>query len=105
MVAVTRGVPVGVDIERIREDIDMATLLGRLGETSLPETQTGLFSVWTRREAMTKAVGGALMDAPTADLRTCHLEAPQGYSATLALVGHNPRIRRQDALVPPFGTV
>jgi 4'-phosphopantetheinyl transferase len=105
MVAVTRGVPVGVDIERIRENVDMAALLRRLGETSLPETKNGLFSAWTRREAMTKAVGGALLDLPTEDLRTCHLDAPEGYSAAVALIGHNPRIRRQDSLVLYFGTV
>jgi 4'-phosphopantetheinyl transferase len=106
MVAVTRGVPVGIDIERIRDNVNMAALLQRLGE-SLPDTQTSLslFNAWTRREAMSKAVGGALLDAPTADLRTCHLDAPEGYSAALALVGQNPRIRRQDALVLPFGTV
>jgi 4'-phosphopantetheinyl transferase len=107
MVAVTQGVPVGVDIERIRENVNMAALLRRLGEQNLPEPQTGpgLFDLWTRREAMTKAVGGALLDAPTADLRTCHLDAPAGYSAAVALVGQNPQIRRQDTLVLPFGTV
>ena len=52
-----------------------------------------------------KAVGGALLDLPTADLRTCLLDAPAGYSAAAALVGHDPQIRRQDALVPPFGTI
>jgi 4'-phosphopantetheinyl transferase len=106
MVAVTRGVPVGVDIERIRENVDVAALLRRLGETSLPDTQTafGLFNAWTRREAMTKAVGGALFDKPAADLSTCVLDAPEGYSAALALVGHQPRIRRQDTLVLNFGT-
>ena len=107
LVAVTRGIPVGVDIERIRENVNMAALLRRLGEQNLPESQTGpgLFDAWTRREAMTKAVGGALLDAPTADLRTCHLDAPEGYSAAVALIGQNPRIRRQNALVLPFGTV
>jgi 4'-phosphopantetheinyl transferase len=105
MVAVTRGVPVGVDIERIRENVNMAALLRRLGETSLPAGQNDLFNAWTRREAMTKAVGGALLDTPTADLRTCPLEAPEGYSAALALIGHNPQIRRQDALAFRFGTV
>jgi len=46
---------------------------------------------------MSKAVGGALLDPPTADLRTCPLDAPEGYSAAVALIGHTPRIRRQDA--------
>lgn len=105
IVAVTRGVPVGVDIERIRENLNMAALLRRLGETSLPTGQTDLFDAWTRREAMTKAVGGALLDTPTGDLRTCHLDAPEGYSAAVALIGHNPRIRRQNAPAFHFGAV
>jgi 4'-phosphopantetheinyl transferase len=104
MVAVTRGVPVGVDIERIRENVNMAELLQRLGVTKLPDSQAGLFRAWTRREAMTKALGGALMDQPEGDFRLCDLEAPEGYSASLALIGRDPRIRSHSALVPSDGT-
>ena len=108
MVAVTKGVPVGVDIERIRDNVNMAALLKRLGgaglgETPPPDGQTGLFRAWTRREAMTKAVGGALMDRPEGDFRILDLEAPEGYSAALALVGHDPRIRRRGGWGPPDG--
>ena len=92
MVAVTRGVPVGVDIERIREGTDMAALLARLGERDLPDTAQDLFRAWTRREAMTKALGGALMDRPTGDLRICDLEAPAGYAASLVLIGLDPSV-------------
>ena len=42
IVAVTRMVPVGVDIERIRKDVDMAPLLRRLGETDLPPSTNEL---------------------------------------------------------------
>jgi 4'-phosphopantetheinyl transferase len=94
MIAVTSDVPVGIDIERIRENVDMAALLARLGETNLPAGQTALFAAWTRREAMTKALGGALMDMPAGDLRTCDLDAPEGYFASLALIGRQPRVRR-----------
>ena len=104
MVAVTRSVPVGVDIERIRDNVDMAALLHRLGERDLSTSQAGLFSAWTRREAVTKAVGGALMEAPAGDFRVCDLDAPLGYAAALALIGSDPRVRRQDALVLPSGT-
>lgn len=93
MVAVTQGVPVGVDIERIRENVDMVPLLKRLGETNLSGSPAELYGTWTRREAMTKAAGGALMDAPVGDFRICDLEAPTGYSAALALVGYDPRVR------------
>lgn len=105
MVAVTCGVPVGVDIERIRENANMPALLKRLGETDLPDTQTGLYSVWTRREARSKAVGGALFDRLDADFGVCELEAPAGYSASLALIGRDPQVRRHDARVPPLGTI
>ena len=105
MVAVTRGVPVGVDIERIRENVNMPALLERLGETDILGTQAGLFRAWTRREAMTKAVGGALLDAPRGNFRICDLEAPAGYAAAVALLGCEPRIRRRNGLVLPSGTV
>ena len=104
MVAITRNVPVGIDIERIRENVNIAALLRRLGEKSLPETQAGLFSAWARREAMTKAVGAALLEAPVGDLRVCDLDAPAGYSSALALVGIDPRVRRHNDLVLPSGT-
>lgn len=92
MIAVTRDVPVGIDIERIRENINMAALLARLGEASPLPTQEGRFSAWTRREAMTKALGGALLAAPAGDLRVLNLDAPKGYCASLAVVGHDPRV-------------
>jgi 4'-phosphopantetheinyl transferase len=104
MVAVTHGVPVGVDIERIREEVNMTVLLKRLGETDLPDTETGLYQVWTRREATSKAAGGALFDAPNSDFRVCHLEAPEGYSASLALIGRDPSVRLHSAPVPPTST-
>lgn len=104
MVAVTRGVPVGIDIERIRDNVDMAALLRRLGVSDLPEGQSNLFRAWNRREAMTKAVGGALLDTPTGNFGICDLEAPDGYSAALALPQSTPRIYYRSTPVLP-GTV
>ncbi len=156
MVAVAQGVPVGIDIERIREDLDMRALLRRLGDPagaveaqdppaasdsagtihnaarsdpkrvytaafvheqsrqSSPlhacstneagSPQARLFAAWTRREAMSKALGGALMEPPTGDFRVCDLEAPTGYVGALALIGQNPRVGRHNGLVPSIGT-
>jgi 4'-phosphopantetheinyl transferase len=104
MVAVTRGVPVGIDIERIRDNVDMAALLRRLGVTDLPEDRSGLFHAWNRREAMTKAVGGALLDSPAGDFGICDLDAPEGYSAALALPEHTPRICYRGTPVLPTST-
>ena len=94
MVAVTGETPVGVDIERLREGVNMFALLRRLGETNLPDTRNELFGAWTRREAISKAVGGALFQPPVGDFGVCDLEAPEGYSASVALIGRTPRIRR-----------
>jgi 4'-phosphopantetheinyl transferase len=98
MIAVTRGTPVGVDIEQIREGVDMGALLRRLGEDTLPEDKAGLFRAWARREAVTKAVGGALMRVQAGDFRVRDLAAPPGYAAALVLLGREPRIRRYDWL-------
>ena len=104
MVAVTRCVPVGIDIERIRDNVDIAALLRRLGVSDLPDNRGELFHLWNRREAMTKAVGGALLDQPKGDFGICDLEAPKGYSAALALRGHTPRVRRRSTPVLPGST-
>lgn len=87
MVAVTHDVPVGVDIERMREDIELTPLLKRLGETNLPESRDALYGRWTQREAKSKAVGGSLFDRLRAEFRVRSLEAPEGYSAAVALIG------------------
>src|SRR5579863_8588690 len=50
MIAVSRSIPVGVDIERIRSNFDMVPLLHRLGENDLPDTPQQHYQVWTRRE-------------------------------------------------------
>jgi 4'-phosphopantetheinyl transferase len=90
MFAVTQSVPVGIDLEWIRESVDIANLLRRIGETRLTGSTEELFRVWTRREARTKAVGGPLMEIPDADLRVADLVAPECFAASLALLGVDP---------------
>ncbi len=90
IIAVTRQVPVGVDIEHMRANVEMAPLLERLGETGLPATAPELYQVWTRREARTKAAGGALFDKPPDEICAIDITAPAGYSAAVALVGYKP---------------
>src|SRR5580704_11750294 len=92
IVAVTESVSVGVDIERIRNDVEIAALLLRLDETDLPASIPDLFSRWTRREAKTKAAGGALFHKPSDDTCAIDITAPAGYAAAVALVGHQPSV-------------
>jgi 4'-phosphopantetheinyl transferase len=93
MIAVTQSVPVGVDIERIRPEIEMADLLERLGENNLPVTTEDLYRRWTGREARSKAAGAGLFDKPAENIVVMDLSAPSGYAASVALVGHQPVVR------------
>jgi 4'-phosphopantetheinyl transferase len=87
MIAVSRSTPVGVDIERIRPEIDIAALLRRLGETGLPVTEAELYRRWTAREARSKAAGTGLMTQPPASVTATDVEAPPGYVASVAVSG------------------
>ena len=91
LVAIARDCPVGVDIQQIREKIDMSAMLRRLGENDLPSDPAELFHRWTRREARSKAAGGALFDPPAPDIFAANLIAPDGYSAAVALRGFEPQ--------------
>jgi len=93
MIAVVRSIPVGVDIERIRPNVDMVPLLRRLGETDLTGTAQELYQVWTRREAKSKAAGGSLFDKPSGNTCAVDVKAPAGYTASVALVGYEPDVR------------
>ena len=61
LIAVCMQSPVGVDIELIRDGVEIAALLRRLGETDLPFLRDACFQRWARREARSKATGGPLM--------------------------------------------
>jgi 4'-phosphopantetheinyl transferase len=93
MIAVALSIPVGVDIEHLRLNVDMVPLLQRLGETDLPATTQELYQAWTRREAKSKAAGGALFDKPPCNIFSVDLNAPAGYAASVALVGYEPVVR------------
>jgi 4'-phosphopantetheinyl transferase len=92
MIAVSRCAPVGIDLEAIRDNVDIARLLDRIGETQVTGTSAELFQVWARREARTKAVGGPLMEIPTEDLRVVDLKAPEGFVAALAMLARDPEV-------------
>jgi 4'-phosphopantetheinyl transferase len=89
-IAVSRGIPVGVDIERIRGNVDIARLLHRLGESAEPAGEKELFQRWTRREARTKATGSPLFETPRDEVIAIDIDAPDGYAASVALKSSTP---------------
>lgn len=90
MVAVCLTAPVGVDLEAIRENVDMAKLLARTGETNLPVGAPALFQRWTERESRTKAAGSPLLQQPDAGILSIPVNAPPGFAASVALVNALP---------------
>jgi 4'-phosphopantetheinyl transferase len=73
VVAISAGWEVGIDIERIRPDIDIAGPAGMcfterelsaLAQIPRADRATAFFSCWTRKEALLKAQGTGLMRPP-----------------------------------------
>lgn len=61
LVAITHGLPIGVDVEQIRDDFDALALAARFfapREIELLRTSPErFFEIWTRKEAWLKAIG------------------------------------------------
>ena len=95
-IAITRSKPVGIDIERIRPNVDIAALLRRLNETDLPNTISELFQTWARREARSKAAGGPLFAVPDPAIHAVNIDAPEGYAAAVAIAEGEPLVRYCD---------
>ncbi|MEV6153282.1 4'-phosphopantetheinyl transferase superfamily protein [Nonomuraea sp. NPDC052129] len=104
------GSRVGVDVERIREDLDCLAMAGsmyqreevdRLREAGPSGLRTGYFRLWTAKEAYVKAVGvglaglrnvlvreestthGAVLSPPGAALPVRWLDVAPGYAAAV----------------------
>lgn len=93
MVAICSSTPVGIDLEEIRDKVDMAKLLARTGETNLPSGTQALFQRWTERESRTKATGSPLLQQPEANIISVPIQAPAGFAASVALVSAVPQPR------------
>jgi 4'-phosphopantetheinyl transferase len=93
MIALSHGVAVGIDIEQIRENVEIATLLRRIGENVNSGSTEQLFHAWTRREARIKAMGSGLMDIPPSNVVAIDIDAPSGFAASVALVDRTPLVR------------
>jgi 4'-phosphopantetheinyl transferase len=111
LIAIGRGVELGVDIERVRDDLDHAAIARRFfseGECSAllaqPERSRAgaFFAIWTRKEAYIKLVGAGLsiplngfevsLEEPPRVLRGApdavelrRVDAPPGFAAALAV--------------------
>jgi len=100
VVAISDGREVGVDIERVRPDIDIAGLarlcftereIAALAQVSQTDRVAAFFSCWTRKEALLKAQGTGLL-SPPADVqaglgryepqRTGRPQGPEGWAMT-----------------------
>lgn len=100
--AIARGLELGVDIEALREDVDHAAIARRFFSPrerdallALPDTAraAAFFTIWTRKEAYVKLLGGGLaipldsfdvtLDADER-VEIFSLDAPPGFVAALA---------------------
>ncbi len=128
--AVARGREVGVDVERVRGDIDVAALARRFFSPpevaeleALPaaERTGGFYRLWTLKEAYLKARGDGLalpldtfsislagprpvlLDAgrPAGSWSLATLEAGPGYAAALAVEGTGWRLVDEEGPPPP----
>jgi len=86
----TSAAPVGVDIERVRMDIDWAAIGRRFLHAPDLASEAEFFSLWTEREAYVKATGEGIAGnlASPAPAGSCVLTvaAPSGYVAALAVL-------------------
>ena len=106
LIALTRGRPLGVDLERIRADLDHERLLQRFfapGEVEavrnlpLPARLDAFFGLWARKEAVVKASGAGLSEgldhldvcgSPVAGRwSVASLDSIPGFAAAVAVDG------------------
>jgi 4'-phosphopantetheinyl transferase len=111
-VAVRPGGEVGLDVEQVRELTDLAAMAGHVCSPQESATDvTAFFTLWTRKEALLKAVGTGLAtpmsaitlgpagvldwtgeDAPREPLWLADLRPAPGYHAAVAGTGARPVI-------------
>ncbi|MCU1236083.1 MAG: 4-phosphopantetheinyl transferase [Candidatus Solibacter sp.] len=92
LVAVARGTPVGVDIERLRPLIEFAAIAERYfpPDEVCPSDAPDFFRRWTRFEAILKAQGLGLYGAgasPEGSWTVQELDAGPGFAAAVAARG------------------
>ena len=105
LVAVARGLSVGVDVERIAPRRDVLALARRalgpaeakkLAEIAPQERSVAFHAAWARREAIAKCLGVGLgAPLPKAAVAVSELDAEPGFAAAVAVSGDEvPPLRR-----------
>jgi len=99
LVAVARDSEVGVDVERIRPVIEMHSIARRwLGRDDIAD-EPEFYRVWTRHEAMVKALGVGLSGTAEGFTGTvAEIDAGAGYAAAVAVLAVNCRVIVRDWL-------
>ena len=111
LIAISRDVEIGVDIEFIRDDFEFAPVLESIAakinaaDLQAVDDPPTFYRLWTRLEAATKAYGSGLdvgfpkntalalagqarsLSSPEGGLTICDLPLIAGYAASLAICG------------------
>ena len=86
LLAFASGVPIGADIERVREVAHASEIAHRLFGDATPRTREEFFRLWARHEAGVKCVGTTVL-APLREpsrLAVADVPVPPGYVAAIA---------------------
>jgi len=107
LVAVSTGRDLGVDLERVRDDVDWEEIAEQLfseeeraalGSLPAPWRRSSFFATWTQKEALLKALGCGLggeepkRPPGTARFAVLGVPAPPGHVASLAVEGGTPEV-------------
>lgn len=97
--AVARDREVGVDVERVRDGLDVCAIAARtfapeiaraIASAERPERIERFFAAWTEHEAWTKCLGSGLAQRPgpsSPPVASAAVPAPKGYAAAVAVAG------------------
>jgi 4'-phosphopantetheinyl transferase len=107
VVAVAAGCAIGIDVERIRDDVDVDALIGRLMDAPpagapAATRRRAFFTHWSRQEARWKARGCGLMGldnarlAPPGEYSIVDLAIAASHSAALAVAQPPARVMLRD---------
>jgi 4'-phosphopantetheinyl transferase len=104
LIAVTRGREVGVDVERVQEELSFEDIaehyfepreLWDLRTAPAADRVTRFFEVWTRKEARLKATGQGLAgveQSATGELDVRSVRPADGYAGAIACAGSDWRL-------------